>query len=88
MTSLLIKNKVLEEIDLIPEDKLVDLYHFIHDFRVGVERSERMGAKQILGFAGSWSDMPDDVFDDFAAEVEERRSQAFKRRRDNEGIAD
>lgn len=88
MTSLPIKSKVLEEIDRIPEENLLDLYHFIHDFRIGVERSRRRESKQILEFAGSWSDMPDAEFNDFAAEVEERRSQAFTQRRDNEGIFD
>ena len=86
MASLLIKNKVLQEIDLIPEDKLTDLYNFIHYFRLGLEKSQVTKPKPILAFAGCWQDMPDEVFNDFAAEIKQRRHQAFARRRGNEGI--
>ena len=75
MTSVFIKSKLLQEIDLIPEDKLVDLYHFVHDFRMGVEQSKRADPKQILAFAGSWRDMPDEAFDDFTTEIEARRTR-------------
>jgi hypothetical protein len=88
MTPLLIKSKVLQEIDLIPEDKLADLYNFIHYFRLGLERSQITGSKRILAFAGCWKDMPDEIFTDFTAEITERRRQAFTRRRRNEGSAD
>lgn len=87
MTSLLIKNKVLQEIDLIPDDKLTDLYNFIHYFRLGLEKSQVTKPKLILAFAGCWQDMPDEMFNNFTAEIKERRHQAFARRRGNEGIA-
>lgn len=88
---MLIKNKVLQEIDLIPEDKLTDLYRFIHYFRLGLEKSQATKADSILAFAGCWQDMPDDIFDDFTTEIKQRRHQAFTRRRgngrENEGSA-
>ena len=87
MSSLLIKDKVLREIELIPEDKLADVYNFIHYFRLGLERSHVTKAKSNLAFAGSWQDMPDEMFDDFTAEIKGRRRQAFTRRRGNESIA-
>lgn len=86
MTSLLIKRKVLQEIELIPEDKLADLYNFIHYFRVGLEKSQLTKPKPILAFAGCWKDMPDEIFDDFTTEIRQRRHQAFTRRRENEGL--
>jgi hypothetical protein len=77
----MIKSKVLQEIDLIPEDKLIDVYNFIHDFRLGLEKAHVQKSSQILAFAGCWQDMPDEVFADFTTEITERRSQAFKRER-------
>lgn len=88
MTSILIKSKVLQEIDLIPEDRLTDLYNFIHYFRLGLEKSSQLTKpKPILAFAGCWKDMPDEMFNDFTAEIRQRRHQAFAWRRENEGIA-
>ena len=87
MASFLMKNKVLQEIELIPEDKLNDLYNFIHYFRLGLEKSPITKSKPILAFAGCLKDMPDEIFSDFRAEVEQRRSQAFIRRRSDESRA-
>lgn len=87
MTSLLIKSKVLREIDLIPEDKLADVYNFIHYFRLGLEKSQFTQPKPTLAFAGCWQDMPDEMFKDFTTEIRQRRQRAFARRRGNEGIA-
>jgi hypothetical protein len=85
MTSPLVKSKVLQEIDLFPEDKLADLYNFIHYFRLGLEKSQITESKPILAFAGCWKDMSDEMFADFTAEIMQRRRQAFTRRRSNEG---
>ena len=73
MDSFLMKSKVLQEIDRIPEDRLADLYNFIHYFRLGLERSQPTNPKPILAFAGCWKDMPDEMFDDFTAEIRRRR---------------
>lgn len=86
MSALLIKSKVLQEIDLIPEDKLADLYNFIHYFRLGLEKSQATKYKSSLAFAGCWEDMPDEMFADFTAEIAQRRRQAFVRRRSDEGV--
>jgi len=88
MTTLIIKDKVIQEIDLIPEEKLADLYNFIHYFRLGVETSSSQENKQTLAFAGCWQDMPDETFSEFMAEIAERRHRAFTRRRSGESIAD
>ena len=40
MDSLNLRTKVITEINLFPEDKLPELYHFIHYFRLGVEISQ------------------------------------------------
>lgn len=83
--TLLLKNKVLQEIELIPENKLADVYNFIHYFRLGLEKSSTEQQKNILAYAGCWEDMPDDMFIDFTNEITQRRRHAFVGRRNNEG---
>jgi hypothetical protein len=74
-----LKQKVLEELELMPEEKLVTVYDFLHYFRLGLEISQQ-SEPQIMQFAGIWQDMPNDVFDDFLDEIADRRQQAFSRR--------
>ncbi len=71
-----LRTRVLEEIRLIPENKLLDLYDFIHYFRLGLEASKG-NDKQIMQFAGCWQDMPDETFAEFSKELAERRQRAF-----------
>jgi hypothetical protein len=78
-----IRAKVLTEINLIPEEKLEELYNFIHYFRVGIEASKGT-PEQIMQFAGCWDDMSDEMFNDLNEEIITRRQQAFLRRRSDE----
>lgn len=86
MSEMVTKDKVLEEIDLLPEEKMGDVYNFIHHFRLGIERVKSDSVKSTLAFAGCWGDLSDDVFQEMMDDVEERRKNGFKRRRDD-GIA-
>ena len=79
MTIANFKEKVLEELSLLPEEKWVEVYDFIHYFRLGLEASQLRKPK-IMQFAGIWQDMADDTFDDFLDEIADRRKQAFARR--------
>jgi hypothetical protein len=81
------KTRVLEELSLIPEDKLPDIYQLLHYFRLGLEAS-RGRTQPVMSFAGCWRDMPEPVFDTFVQDVFQRRRQAFSRRRDSESGAD
>lgn len=83
MDSSNIRTKLAAEIELIPEEKLDDLYNFIHFFRLGVQNSQGE-VDQIMQFAGCWSEMPDEAFADFNEEIITRRQQGFLKRRDNE----
>ena len=76
-------NVVIDEVKLIPEYKLPELYEYIHHFRLKVEKNkESIG--QIMKFAGCWEEMPEDIFNDFLEEIGQRRKQAFTWRRNNE----
>ncbi|MEW6095515.1 MAG: hypothetical protein AB1567_03170 [bacterium] len=80
MRESVIRDKVMEEIKLIPEDKLSEIYDVIHYFWVGLQKSN-VNINQIMQFAGCWNDIPEDVFNNFLEETRQRRSQAFSRRR-------
>lgn len=74
------KAKIFREIEYIPEERLPDVYTLLHHFRLELEEA-RPASRQVMRFAGSWADMPDDVFAAFTGEVMVRRRQAFTRRR-------
>ncbi|MBW4687073.1 MAG: hypothetical protein KME40_18685 [Komarekiella atlantica HA4396-MV6] len=78
-----IRTRLLKEINLIPEEKLEELYNFIYYFRVGVEASKGT-PERIMQFAGCWNDMSDETFADLNEEIITRRQQAFFGRRNDE----
>lgn len=67
------QNQLIAEISLIPEDKHQELYELIHKFRMDLER-EQNKTNEIMQFAGIWSDMPEEDFNDFRKEMKQRRS--------------
>ena len=71
-----LREKVMNEVGLIPLEKLGEVHDFIHFFRVGLEKS-RADTNKLLGFAGCWKDMLDEEFNSFTTGIRERRKQAF-----------
>lgn len=66
-----IRAEIIKEVNLIPEEKLTQLYNFIHYFRLGVENKietvisrtedDDKRREKIMQYAGSWNDMSDCV---------------------------
>lgn len=79
--------KILQELDLIPDNRLPELYHVLHDFRLKLEAS-RESHVTILSYAGCWRDLPDDTFEFFLKDVRQRRQQTFTMRRNHETSCD
>lgn len=55
-----IKEKIIEEVEKIPVDKVSELYDIIHFFRIGIESQDELiedKRKAILKFFGIWKDM-------------------------------
>lgn len=77
MSQSITRNKVMEEIQLIPEHKLEEVYDFVHYFRIGLGEAVRGNKEEVMKFAGSWSDLSEEVFQEFTREISERRAQAF-----------
>jgi nicotinamide mononucleotide adenylyltransferase len=80
------RNQIIEEINLIPEDKRKELYNLIHQFRISLERCAPRWRSQshdnvdkIMQFAGNWSDLSEEEFSNFSEEIEQRR-QAYSSR--------
>jgi hypothetical protein len=71
--------KILQELDLIPDNQLLELYQLLHDFRLRLEASKE-NQLAILSYAGCWRDLPDETFEFFLQEVAQRRQQAFTMR--------
>jgi len=79
----MIKNKIINELNRIPDYKLAEIYDFVHYYRLGLQQSVE-NIDKIMEFAGCWNDMPERVFDEFISDIVKRRKQAFSGRRSGE----
>ena len=86
MQALEMQDRIIREIRLIPENKLSQIFDFIHFFRLGLETVN--DSEDIMQFAGCWQDMTDKEFDDFSEEIRERRRCAFSGRNRFETVID
>ena len=77
------REKLINEITKIPDEKVSDVFDFVHYFRLGlgVKSSD---PEKILQLAGSWEDMSNDDFDKFLTEMKTRRKNAFSSRNNRE----
>ncbi|MBI4670117.1 MAG: hypothetical protein HY741_00400 [Chloroflexi bacterium] len=80
MSSSIERERVIEEIRRLPENRLDEIYSLLHFFRIGLETS-RDKIKPIMQFAGAWSEMSEDTFADFMRSITTRRQEASAGRR-------
>lgn len=74
------RQQLSEEIASIPDDKIAEVFSIVHRYRVDLESAPAGGSAQDNDFAGIWADMPDEAFQDFLRDVEDRRHNAFSSR--------
>ena len=74
------RERVIDEVNLVPQEELQALYEVVHGFRVAAA-PDREGRQGLMRFAGCWADMPDGEFQDFLAEIADRRAHALSSRR-------
>ena len=74
------RDRLHEEIAAVPDDRIPDLLRLVHDFRMAADPGVGDAGKEANDFCGIWADLPDQDFDAFLGEVEERRRQAFASR--------
>ncbi len=68
-----IREKVVDEVNQIPEERLAQILDLIHHFRLGLQISEKKTTK-ITDFGGCWKDMPDEVYQDFIDDISKRQN--------------
>ena len=77
-----IKERIIKEVEKIPEDKIAELYDVIHFFRIGVEAQRKTGKdsrETALNFFDMWKNMSCEeaaVLD----EIQSRREKTFRKR--------
>ncbi len=87
MTSANLRDKLIEEIRLLPDTQLEEIYNMIHEFRMSSKTTQNK-LDNTLKFAGSWNDLTEEEFRDLSDEISSRRQQAFTQRRNHENILD
>ena len=88
MSSMMIKTRLIDEIDLIPDSKLSDIYNFVRYFRLGIEKEATKNKKDLMSYAGSWQKMDAELYDGYMEEIADRRRNAFSTRRSDETFID
>jgi len=64
--------KVIKEIELIPLEKLNEVYDFVRFFRIGLEKA-KVNKKKILSKEGCSNAKQEEKFEDFIEEIGQRR---------------
>ncbi|MCA0229105.1 MAG: hypothetical protein LCH91_01490 [Bacteroidetes bacterium] len=68
-------NTILKEIQDVPVDKLEDVYEYVHSLTPHKKNSRLR--KKILSFAGAFSDMSEESYQEFASEIQKSRKELF-----------
>ncbi len=83
MKTSILRKKVVEEINQIPNEKLAEILDLIHHFRLGLQSTDK-NKTTLMDFSGCWNDMPEEVYQDFMHDITERRHTAFSGRENRE----
>ena len=54
-------NKIIKEVKEVPDNRLEELYQLVHSMR-STKKPNASTKKKILSFAGTFKDLPADVF--------------------------
>ena len=91
MTSMELRERLLDEIQRIPDTRIAEIFDLIHFFRIGLAAAPPVAEttdSMIAKFAGCWSDMQDQDFTSLESDLQSRRHAAFGQRRLNETSTD
>ena len=78
-----LETKVLEEIQLLSEERLAELYDIIHAFQLASNQT-----RDTMQFAGCWNDLPNETYAALTEDFTQRRQAAFSERRPREASPD
>lgn len=71
-------NKILTELKDVPPERLEEVYNVVHSLST-TSKKQPSSAEKILSFAGSFSDIPEDDYNDFVSETIKTRAELFER---------
>mgnify|MGYP001593702661 FL=1 len=77
-----IKERIIKEVEKLPEDKIAEVYDFIHLFRIGIEgqrkavKDKRQEALKLFGVWRNLSGKESAVLN----EIQSRRQRTFRER--------
>ena len=60
-----IYQSILFKISSIPVDYLQQVDSYLHELTARIEMEKNANRQKVLSFAGGWSDMEDDAFEDY-----------------------
>jgi len=73
------RERIIEEVRRIPDERLGEAYALLRRLHQGA-KDTNAPRTQVMGYAGSWNEMPDEIFSQFLGDVTDRRQQAFSSR--------
>jgi len=74
-------NLILKEIKDIPVERLEEVYEYVHSIAVNSKEPKKK-KKTALDFAGAWSDMKEEDYQDFINHTKKVRKELFNRKFD------
>lgn len=74
-------NSIIKEINEIPENRLQEIYEYIHSINPKSEKSD-LNRKNILSFAGAFADLTTSEYSSFIKETKRTRAKLFSRKID------
>ena len=80
MSPNLLREKMEEEIEKVPEEQWQELLELIQSFRERNQVETPPDPQRIMRFAGCWNDMSDDELTEFLDEIYQRRANSFRGR--------
>lgn len=82
MNTVTLRTQLINEIAVMPQDKLAMLNQLIQQFKA-TWRTVPTSPNAIMRFAGAWQDMSDNELTEFLADIQARRQTAFLTRRNH-----
>ena len=71
-------NTILKEINDVPVNRLEELYQLVHSMTPKSKQTEAL-RKKILSFAGTFSDLSNEDYNDFLNQTKNSRTKLFDR---------
>ena len=82
MTGIELYQSVLKKLGNVPQRYLIDIDKYLTGLLKKIEQPKLENTTVIMSFAGSWSDMAEDDFEDFLTETKNIRNNLFDRKID------